>query len=153
MNMARMHARRKGAASSTKPFRLQNPEWVPISKDEISELVLKLSKEGMSPSMIGIRLRDQYGVPDVKLATNKSIMQILTDKGVKFEIPDDLRALLKRVVSLNTHLTANPKDLHNKRSLQLLESKIRRLASYYQDTGKLAPDWKYSIETAKLLVE
>jgi small subunit ribosomal protein S15 len=151
--MARMHARRKGASSSTRPFRLKNPEWVTLSKEEIADVVVKLSKEGLSPSVIGMRLRDQYGVPDVKLATNKSITKILLEKGIKIDMPEDLRALLKRVVSLNNHLASHPKDMHNKRRMQLVESKIRRLTRYYQETGKVDSTWKYSIDTAKLLVE
>jgi len=56
-------------------------------------------------------------------------------------------------VRLQAHLERNPKDQHNKHSLHLVESKIRRLVRYYKSEGKIPQDFVYSIETAKLLVE
>ena len=148
-----MHARRKGKSSSTKPFRTSIPEWISLSKEEIEEHILRLAKEGKSSSMIGIILRDQYGVPDVKLITGKSINKILAEKGLAPEIPEDLANLMRKSVNLSKHLAQNPKDLHNKRGLQLIEAKIRRLERYYISKGILPEGWKYSQETAKLLVE
>ena len=146
--MARIHARR-----STKPYRTQNPSWVPISGTEIEELIVKLSKEGKSTSEIGIILRDQFGVPSIKLATSKKTTRILKDNKIELKLPEDLTNLIKKAVNLSDHLDENPKDLHNKRSLHLTEQKIRRLVRYYQKNDVLPPDWKYSIRTAKLLVD
>jgi small subunit ribosomal protein S15 len=151
--MARIHARRKGKSSSTKPYRTQNPSWVPMSGTEIEELIVKLSKEGKSTSEIGIILRDQFGVPSIKLATSKKITKILKDNNVEFKLPEDLTNLIKKAVNLSEHLQENPKDLHNKRSLHLTEQKIRRMVRYYQKNDVLPPDWTYSIRTAKLLVD
>jgi small subunit ribosomal protein S15 len=151
--MARIHARRKGKSSSTKPYRSQNPSWVPMSSTEIEELIVKLSKEGKTTSEIGIILRDQYGIPSVKLATSKKVTKILKDGKVEFRLPEDLTNLIKKAVNLNDHLKENPKDLHNKRSLQLTEQKIRRMVRYYRKNNVLPPDWEYSIKTAKLLVD
>jgi small subunit ribosomal protein S15 len=50
------------------------------------------------------------------------------------------------------HLRSNAKDVHNKRALQLMESKIRRLVRYYRDSGQLARSWEYKPETAEMLV-
>ena len=151
--MARMHARRKGKSSSTKPYRTQNPSWVPMSGTEIEELIVKLSKEGKSTSEIGIILRDQFGVPSIKLATSKKTTRILKDNKIEFKLPEDLTNLIKKAVNLSDHLNENPKDLHNKRSLHLTEQKIRRLVKYYKRTDVLPPDWEYSLRTAKLLVD
>lgn len=151
--MARMHARRRGSSSSTRPLRDHNPDWVPLGPDEIVKEVAKLAREGLSSSQIGLRLRDQYGVPDVKLATGKSIVAIMKEAGVKFDFPEDVRSLMKKAVRLSAHLATTPKDLSNRRRLQLVEAKIRRLVKYYHRTGVLPKDWNYSLETAKLLVE
>jgi len=151
--MARIHARRKGKSSSTKPYRTENPGWVPISGTEIEDLIVRLSKEGKSTSEIGIILRDQYGVPSTKLATSKKITKILKENKVEFKLPEDLTNLIKKAVNLSDHLKENPKDLHNKRSLHLTEQKIRRMVRYYQKTDVLPPDWEYSLKTAKLLVD
>jgi small subunit ribosomal protein S15 len=148
-----MHARRRGSSSSTRPLRTGNPEWVPMNPEEVTKMIGKLAKEGLSSSQIGVRLRDQYGVPDVKLSTGKTVLKIMKEGGTKMDFPEDLRNLMHRAVKLSGHLASRPKDLHNHRRLHLLEAKIRRLVKYYHRTGSLAKDWYYSLESAKLLVE
>ncbi len=151
--MGRIHARRKGKSGSRKPFRTEKPEWVEMSEEEIIDKVVSLSREGYSQAMIGTILRDEYGVPDVKLMTGKSIGKILEENNAAPQIPDDLIALMKKAVKINTHLANHPKDLGNRRGLQLVEAKIRRLVKYYKRVGKLPSDWKYSLKEAELLVK
>jgi len=148
-----MHARRKGKSGSNKPLRTSPPEWVVLQPAEIEEEVIKLWKDGHSTSIIGIKLRDQLGIPSVKLTTGKNIARILKDAGVAPNLPEDLSNLMKRALNLQAHLSEHPKDLHNKRALHLVEAKIRRLTRYYVRESVLPPDWRYSIATAKLLVE
>ena len=152
--MARIHARRKGKSGSTHPFdRKKHPEWSSLNPREVESRVIELGKKGKTPAEIGMILRDQYAVPDIKLATGKKISKILESNNIKSEVPDDLKNLISTALSLRRHLDDNKKDLHNKRSLQLTESKIRRLAEYYISKGKLPENWKYSPEQAKLLFE
>ena len=151
--MARMHARRKGKSSSRRPYVTANPNWVPMPKEDIEEFVISKGKEGMSTSMVGIILRDQYGVPSVKIATGKSILDIYRKNNLEPKIPEDLMNLLKRAVKISAHLRENPGDLHNKRQLHLAEAKIRRLSRYYKKTGTLPETWKYSLADARLMVE
>ena len=98
-------------------------------------------------------LRDQFAVPNVKLATGKNISQILESNNIKSEIPEDLRNLIATALSLKKHLDNHKKDIKNKRNLQLVESKIRRLTKYYHTHNRLPEGWKYSIEQAKLMFE
>ncbi|HDI10286.1 MAG TPA: 30S ribosomal protein S15, partial [Euryarchaeota archaeon] len=129
--MARMHARKRGRSGSTRPYRTSPPEWVKYTPEEVEDLIVKLSKEGVPPSQIGIILRDQYGIPRAKLITGKRITKILKEKGLLQDIPEDLMNLIKRAVNLREHLDKHPKDLHSRRGLILIESKIRRLVKYY----------------------
>lgn len=151
--MARIHARKKGKSSSTRPYRSRQPDWVAIKPKEIERMVLKLADDGHSTSVIGIKLRDQYGVPSVKLSTGKSILRILAEHKRDPKLPEDLRNLMKKAVNIGGHLHENPKDIHNRRALGLTEAKIRRLMRYYKAKGTLPEDWEYNIGTAKLLVE
>ncbi len=151
--MARMHARRRGKSGSSRPLVTENPEWVPLSAEEIEERIVKLAKDGVNSSRIGMTLRDQYGVPSTKLALGKSISEILAENDLRPKLPDDLASLMRKAVNLNNHLLENHKDTMNKRSLQLIESKIRRLTKYYKKTGILPQDWKYSIKTAELQIQ
>jgi len=151
--MSRMHCRKKGSSGSKKPMLDKNPEWVQQSADEVKGLVAKLAAEGKTMAMIGLVLRDQYGVPDVRLATGLSMKDVMTEKGVKFEIPEDLSNLMKRAVRMSTHVKENRKDYHNIRGRHLIEYKIRRLAKYYKREGILPETWNYSLSTAALQVE
>jgi len=146
-----MHARRKGKSGSTRPPRKTPPEWVRYTPEEVEALVVKLAKEGHPPSMIGIILRDQYGIPLVKQITGKKITQILREHGLAPEIPEDLQNLIRRAVNLRMHLEEHPKDIHSRRGLQLIESKIHRLVKYYKRVGKLPSDWKYEPEKVRLI--
>ena len=151
--MARMHARRKGQSRSHRPLLTENPTWVPLTEEDIVEKIVDFRKKNLTTAKIGIKMRDQFGIPSVKLATGKSITDILKEKGMAPEIPEDLKNLMKTAISTYNHLQDNPKDLHNKRSLQLNEAKIRRLVKYYQAQGKLDPKWKYNIQNAKIMAE
>jgi len=146
--------RDKGQSHSTRPARAGPPRWLKLdmSPSDIELLVVELAKKGYTPSMIGIILRDQYGVPLVKQVTGKKLTQILEKYNVKLPVPEDLLFLMKKAVNLRRHLEEHPKDLHAKKGLIDLESKIHRLVKYYKRIGKLPPDWKYTPEQAKLIV-
>jgi small subunit ribosomal protein S15 len=151
--MARMHTRRRGKSGSSKPFVTENPSWVPLTSEEIEEKVVELAGQELSTSVIGIRMRDEYAIPSVKLATGKSITDILGENEMAPERPEDLENLMRKAINLAAHMQRNPKDLHNRRAIQLIDAKIRRLVRYYKQEGRLPEDFKYSLETARLLVE
>ena len=69
------------------------------------------------------------------------------------EYPEDIMNLIKRAVNIRDHLKENPKDLHSKRGLTIIESRIRRLASYYVNEGALPGGWRYNPKEAALLVK
>ncbi len=148
--MARMHSRKRGRSASKRPPANVDLSWVPLSKEEVEELVVKLAKKGHKPSEIGMILRDEYGVPLVKRVTGDKITKILERHGLKPEIPEDLENLIKRAYKVRKHLEVHRKDLVAKRGLSLIEAKIHRLVKYYKRVGKLPKDWKYTPEIAEL---
>lgn len=150
--MARMYARRRGTAGSVRPYRKEAPEWSNTDAAEIEKIIVELRKDGMSSSQIGLALRDRYGVPDVKLATGKRVNEILREKGLESEIPEDLRNLMQKALGLRKHLAENRKDVHNARQLQITESKVRRLGRYYVKSGRMPKGWTYKPETAEILL-
>lgn len=151
--MARMYSRRKGKAGSHKPSQSTVPSWVRYKEKEIELLITKLSKEGKSPSQIGLILRDTYGIPNSKLITKKQITSILKEKKLLSEIPEDLLALIRKSIAINKHIEANKKDETAKRGLILTESKIRKLIKHYKKTGKLSSEWKYDPKRAGMFTE
>ena len=148
--MARMYARRKGVSGSTRPLKSTVP--ITMTSDEIQKLIVELRNSGLSSSQIGIVLRDTYGVPSVKSVTKKSMTKVLSENGVAPELPEDLFNLITKALKLRDHLEENKKDLHNKRALQLTESKIRRLVNYYKSTDTLPEEWSYRLDTIEMLI-
>jgi len=113
---------------------------------------MKLHESGLPSSRIGLTLRDQYGVPSTKLVLGKNVTAVLKQNNALPDLPEDLSNLMRKALHVRKHIKVNRKDVHNKRSLQLTENKIRRLVKYYHDSGRLAPEWTYSPETAEILI-
>lgn len=149
--MARIHSKAKGMAGSTKPSKKSLASWVRYTPKEAEMIISKLAKEKNTPSKIGTILRDVYGIPDVSLILNKSLCDVLKEKGL-LSSPEDLSSLIKRSIEIRKHLEQNKKDMTAKRGLMLTEAKIGRLVKYYKRTGVLSKDWKYDPEKVKLLV-
>ncbi len=151
--MAKMHSGKKGRSGSHRPLKPSKPTWLRYKPKEIEMLVVKLAKEGKTASQVGLVLRDTYGVPDVKSVTQKSVSEIIAEKKLAPELPDDLTALMKKSVAIRKHLEANKKDEAAHRGLLLTESKIRRIIKYYKRIGRIAVDWKYQPEKLKIYTE
>lgn len=137
---------------SSKPVRDAAPKWVPMLPREIEAKVAELARDGKQPAVIGLILRDSYGVPSVQESTGKKVSEIIAAAGAAPKIPQDLLNLVRRAIHLQEHLGANPRDLHNLRGLELMESRIRGLAKYYQAKGDLPATWQYTRDGARLLV-
>ncbi|MEM3626588.1 MAG: 30S ribosomal protein S15 [Candidatus Bathyarchaeia archaeon] len=145
-----MPKREKGKSHQIRPVSKRPPSWCKYQPEEVEALIIKLAKEGNTPSRIGTILRDQYAIPLVKPITGKTITEILKNAGLAPTIPEDLAHLLKKAEDLVTHLERNKKDLHNKRALQLIEAKIHKLSKYYKREGILPQSWKYEPKIASL---
>ena len=151
--MAKMHSRKKGSSRSRPPAAAKAPAWSDVSKEELEKTIMKLHESGLPSSRIGLTLRDQYGVPSIKLVLGKNLTGFLKENKVLPDIPEDLSNLMRKALHVRKHLKTNNKDIHNKRALQLTENKIRRLVKYYHDSGRLAPrSGQYKPETAEILV-
>ena len=149
MQMSRMHSSRKGKAASRKPMVSSSPSWVQTQPDEVKELIVQMGKLGRPPSQIGLSLRDQYGVPNVRLLTGRTIVEMLAESGITPQMPEDLSSLIERAKSVARHINENKGDLSSSRGLQLIESKIRRLSKYYIREGVIPSGWKYTFESQR----
>jgi small subunit ribosomal protein S15 len=148
--MARIHSHRHGKSHSTRPTSKRTATWVNYSQDEISAQIAKFAKEGLSASQIGLRMRDDYGIPDVKTFMGKSLKRALLEDSGKYTTPEDLSHLVERAARLKDHLETHHADRKNVRSLELLEAKIHRLSNYYKAREELPLNWKYSVAIAQL---
>merc|ERR1712033_105131 len=135
-NMGRMHTPGKGISQSALPYRRSVPTWLKKTSEDVKEHIYKYAKKGLTPSKIGVELRDQYGVAQVRFVTGNKILRILKAKGLAPEIPEDLYHMIKKAVAIRKHM----------------ERSIHRLARYYKSKQVLPPNWKYESATASALV-
>jgi small subunit ribosomal protein S15 len=148
--VGRVHSHRHGKSHSIRPVTPSAPTWVKQNPGEIEELVVKYAKEGLRPSEIGIKLRDQHSIPLTKQIVKKSVTEILEQKGIKPDMPEDLNNIVTKALGLQKHLKEHKSDRRNVRSLELLEAKVHRLSSYYKENGRIPKTWKYKAVIAQL---
>uniref|UniRef100_A0A8C6QXR1 Small ribosomal subunit protein uS15 n=1 Tax=Nannospalax galili TaxID=1026970 RepID=A0A8C6QXR1_NANGA len=142
--MGHMHAPGKGL--------LHVPTWLKLMFDYVKEQIYKLDTKGLTPSQIGVILRDSHGVAQVHFVTGNKILRILKSKGLAPDLPEDLCHLTKKAVAVHKHLEKNRKEKDAKFHLILIESRIHWLARYYKTKQVLPPNWKYLLSTASSLV-
>ena len=148
--MGRLHTHNHGKAHSIRPIESKFSLWVKQDTKEIEDLVIKYTKDGLTPSQIGIKLRDQHAIPLVKPIINKTISDVLDQNDLKSEIPEDLNNIVIKAVGLQKHLKSNKNDRRNVRSLELIEAKVHRLSMYYKKIGRIPENWKYKSVIAQL---
>ena len=150
--MGRMHSNGKGISRSALPYRRTPPSWCKIESEQVKEEIFKYAKKGLTPSQIGVILRDSMGIPQVQAITGAKILRILKNAGLAPELPEDLYHLIKKAVNIRRHLEKNRQDVDSKFRLILVEGRIHRLSRYYKKTRALPANWKYESATASALV-
>jgi small subunit ribosomal protein S13e len=71
----------KGIARSAAPFRKSAPSWCKTDERTVVDEIVKFAKKGLTPSQIGVLLRDSHGIPSVKAVTGSKILRVLKVQG------------------------------------------------------------------------
>ncbi|MBI2573701.1 30S ribosomal protein S15 [Candidatus Woesearchaeota archaeon] len=150
--MARMHSRARGKSGSKRPIK-QVSTWAPYKESEVEKLVVKYAKTGKTKSEIGMILRDSYGIQSVHALTGKRVADIVAENNLTKKLPDDVMALIKRLIDIRAHMDKNKQDMTAIRGLTLTNSKIRRLTKYYKAKGIMAQDWQLDMNKLKIYLE
>ncbi|THU84828.1 hypothetical protein K435DRAFT_927079 [Dendrothele bispora CBS 962.96] len=112
------------------PLPFLTAAWLKTTPEEIVDQIIKLARKGLTPSQIGVTLRDSHGIP-------RSASSLET----KFFV--SLRSLAP--LAVRKHLEIDREDKDSKFRLILVESRIHRLARYYNT-------FKYDSATASTLI-
>ncbi|KAG0439575.1 40S ribosomal protein S13 [Dictyocoela muelleri] len=142
--MARMHSNSHGKSKSIKPYNHHYPDYIEKTSDEIINLVVNLAKKGIKPAQIGNILRDEECIGRITDITHKTLLKILKEHGVAPTIPEDLDNLVKKCSNIRNHLKEFKNDKDAKYRLNLVESKLYRLARYYKKKKDIPANWKPS---------
>jgi small subunit ribosomal protein S13e len=98
--MARMHTPGKGISGSAIPYSRRAPSWLKTTSEEAKELISKLAKKGLTPSQVGIVLRDSHGIGLVKNLTGNKIVRILKAQGKKQIVKSPSQGLIGTLCAL-----------------------------------------------------
>jgi small subunit ribosomal protein S13e len=63
--MGRLYGPGKGISQSALPYRRTVPQWMKLTSDDVTDQIFKLARKGLTPSQIGVILRDSFGVAQV----------------------------------------------------------------------------------------
>tara|TARA_Y100000310_G_C20614650_1_gene779979 strand:- start:1163 stop:1537 length:375 start_codon:yes stop_codon:yes gene_type:complete len=120
-------------AKNTKKQKIEKPVWLKYTKEEVEAIILKLADKGLTAEKIGLVLKDQYGIPKVKIY-NLKIKEVL-DKKAKFEEPTNinLKAKLEKVIE---HYKKNKQDKKAERSLVITKAKLKKRQDYLKKKEK-----------------
>jgi|SRR3989344_481458 len=117
----------KSKTSKSTQTLMEKPVWLKYTEEEIKAIILKLANKGMTSEKIGLALRDQYGIPKVKLY-NLKISKILKEKEI-FEEPTNKNLKIKfdRIIE---HHKKNRHDRVAERSLVITNAKLKKREDY-----------------------
>ncbi|KIK54615.1 hypothetical protein GYMLUDRAFT_264517 [Collybiopsis luxurians FD-317 M1] len=65
------------ASSSALPYRRAPPAWLKTTPEDVVDHIIKLARKGLTPSQIGVTLRDSHGIPQVRFVTGNKILRVL----------------------------------------------------------------------------
>jgi len=109
VTMGRMHSKGKGISRSSKPYRRSAPSWLKVSSTEVVDQITKMAKKGLTPSQIGVTLRDSHGISQVKSVTGSKILRILKAQGATPPLPPSLPC-----PAPNRHASCHPRGMMTK---------------------------------------
>ena len=150
-----MHTGGHGKAKSRKP-EVEigvRPQDLELTNEQVEEIIVGYAKQNMHQAQIGQALKDKHGVKYVKQVFGKRLGVILKTKGFATGFPQDFLDLIKKAVTMRSHLAKNHRDTYNNTRLKRVESKIWRLTKYYKSAGRIPQEWKYEPERAALLIK
>jgi len=106
---------------------LEKPVWLKYTEEEVKAIIQKLAGQGLTSEKIGLILRDQYGIPKVKIYKIK-IKDVLEEKG-QFEEPTN-QNLQKKLDKIIEHYKKNKQDKNAERSLIITKAKLKKREEY-----------------------
>src|SRR3989344_6877820 len=111
-------------SKTKKPSKIEKPVWLKYTEEEVKAIILKLANKGMTAEKIGLVLRDQYGIPKVKIYELK-IKKILEEKN-KYEEPA-IKNLNEKAVKIEKHYNKHKKDKKAERSMIITKAKLKKI--------------------------
>merc|ERR1712113_1096090 len=78
--MGRLHSNGKGISGSALPYRRSVPTWLKLTSEYVKQQSYQLAKKGLTPSQIGVILRDSHGVAQTRAITGTRFSEFSKQK-------------------------------------------------------------------------
>lgn len=85
----------------------EKADWAKLKPADVEKIIVDLARQGTAPEKIGLILRDQHGIPKVKLLGLK-IKKVL-DKH-KLSIDSEKKNIMDKIEGLKKHSLTNKHD-------------------------------------------
>ncbi|EOB14868.1 40S ribosomal protein S13, partial [Nosema bombycis CQ1] len=116
-------------SSSVKPYTTMFPTWLDTPLEEIKQDIIRMANKGFRTAEIGNKLRDVYGVGKAEdILDGLTLSRFLEKNGNFIVIPENVQDLVVRANILRKHINENRRDKDAKYRLQLVTSRLNRLA-------------------------
>jgi small subunit ribosomal protein S15 len=110
----------------------EKPVWLKYTQEEVEAIILKLANKNFTSEKIGLILRDQYGIPNVRLFGIK-IKQVLSEKE-KYQDSNILN-LKKKVEKIEEHYKKNRQDKKAERYLIINKAELKKREDYLKNAA------------------
>jgi small subunit ribosomal protein S15 len=97
---------------------MNKPAWLKLTEADLKKIIKDLAEKN-DPSVIGIILRDQYGVPTTKVY-GKKLGEYLKEMGI--EVNEEVKNAKIKMENLEAHTKKNITDKKAKHKLQKAQS-------------------------------
>ncbi|MBR9704906.1 hypothetical protein GOV12_05825 [Candidatus Pacearchaeota archaeon] len=115
------------AKSKENTNKLEKPVWLKYTKKEIEAIIVKLANKDMTAEKIGLTLRDQYGIPKVKLYDIK-IKEVMGDK---YKDQNTIN-LNNKIDAITLHNRKYHGDQKAKRQLNIAKANLKKRKEYLE---------------------
>lgn len=96
---------------------------------DIEKEIVSLAQKGLSPSKIGIVLKQKHNIPKLKKISGDKITWILRKNNITYK--RDIDDVKTKVEKLENHLKKNKHDYSAKRAMITLKGRVNKLRGYY----------------------
>ncbi|XP_012370485.1 40S ribosomal protein S13-like [Octodon degus] len=122
--MGHIHGPGKVLCRLALPYSSSVPTWLNVTSNDVKGQIYNLARKGLTPSQIGVTLRDSHSVAQVCFVIGNKILRILKSKGLVPDVSEDLCHLTKKAVAVRKHLERKRKDKYTHFLVILIERRI-----------------------------
>lgn len=102
----------------------EKTDWTKLKAADVEKLIVELGRQGTPPEKIGLILRDQHGIPKVKLLKLR-INKVLQKHSIGADAQK--KALETKIERLKTHAKSHKHDYTAQRKAVMYAARVKKM--------------------------